>query len=96
MCEHEIHKADVEDHFFGMHMTSLRKQGVVWKPFNWNLFTWAFYNVKNNQAIGLIQNLFMHCIICHNEMVGIEFLTLRTGYYKGLIAYYKSNGMIAM
>ncbi len=31
MCECEIknHKVDVEDHVFDMHMTSLRKQGVV-------------------------------------------------------------------
>jgi hypothetical protein len=66
--------------FFDMHMTSLRKQGVVWKPFNWNLFTWAFYNVKNNQTIGLTQNLVMQCIISHNKMVGLEILTLHTRY----------------
>ncbi len=98
MCECEIknHKVDVEDHAFDMLMTNLKKQGVIWKPFNWNLYTWAFYNVKNNQAIGLIQILVMQCIICHIEMVGLEILTLHTRYKKGLIAYYKSNGMIAM
>jgi hypothetical protein len=82
MCECEIknHKVVVEDHVFDMHMTNLRKQGIVWKHFNWNLFTWAFYNVKNSQVIDLIQNLVMQCIICHNEMVGLEILTLRTRY----------------
>jgi hypothetical protein len=61
-------------------MTNLRKQGVVWEPFNWNLFTWAFYNVKSNQVIALIQNLIMQCIICHDEMVGLEILIVHTRY----------------
>jgi len=37
----------------------------------------------------------MWCIICHNETIGLEVLVVHIR-CKGLIAYHKSNGIIAM
>jgi hypothetical protein len=38
----------------------------------------------------------MQCIICHNNVVGLEILALRTRLWKGHIAYHKSNGITSM
>jgi hypothetical protein len=36
------------------------------------------------------------CIICHSDYIDFEIVTMRTRCKKGLIAYHKSNEIIAM
>jgi hypothetical protein len=38
----------------------------------------------------------MWCIICHNNVVGLEMLALCTKLQKGFIVYHKSNGITTM
>jgi hypothetical protein len=38
----------------------------------------------------------MPCIVCHNETIGLEILTLRIRCCKGFIAYNKALGTLAM
>jgi len=61
-----------------------------------NSITWAFFEVNDNQPINLFENQIMRCIICHNEITLLEILAICTRYKKGLIAYHKYNGIIAM
>jgi hypothetical protein len=61
-----------------------------------NSITWAFFEVNDNQPINLFENQIMKCIICHNETTLPKILAICTRCKKGLIAYHKSNGIIAM
>jgi hypothetical protein len=38
----------------------------------------------------------MQCIVCHNNVVGLEILAMHIKLWKGFIVYHKSNGIIAM
>ncbi len=62
----------------------------------YNSITWAFFKVNDNQLVNLFENQIMKCIICQNEIIPPEFLAMHTRCRKGLIAYHKSNGIIAM
>lgn len=63
MCEHEIkiHKVDVEDHVFDMHMTTVVwGSKVLYESLSIGICSHGHFTyVKNNQVIGLTQNLVM-------------------------------------
>jgi len=53
---------------------------------------WIFYCVNDNVKIDLENTQIMRCIICYQELIiGIN---LRTQARKGLIFYYKTNGIM--
>ncbi len=37
-------------------MEELKKQGVVWKPYNHNSLTWVFFKVNDNQLVNMNVN----------------------------------------
>ena len=78
------------------HLALLRAQTRLWKPYNRNSITWAFFAVNDDKAVGLVHPQVMRCVICHNATVGPAILALRTRCRKGLITYFKANGIIAM
>lgn len=51
---------------------------------------------EQNQPINLAKNQIMKCFICDNELMGSKNLSLCTRWWKGLIIYHKSNGIMAM
>ncbi len=97
VAEDDVEDAPSVDAYISkLHLKNLEKQHAAWKPYKRNLPTWAFFKVNKNQPINLFQNHTMWCIVCHNNVVGLEILALRTKLQKGLSAYHKSNGIIAM
>lgn len=54
------------------------------------------FKLNNNQLVDLIQNQIIQHIIYHNKIVVLEILALHTRCWKWLLAYVKSNGIIAM
>jgi hypothetical protein len=85
-----------EQHVTKMHLENLWKLRLAWKPHYRNSITWAFFKVNDNQHVDLSQNQIMRCIICHSDTTALEILAICTRYKKGLIAYHKLNGIIAM
>ncbi len=55
---------------------------------------WSFYCVNDNIEIDLENTQIMCCILCYQELViGINSRTLAR---KGLISYYKNNGITSL
>ncbi len=71
-----------------MHLEILQKQRFLWKPHYHISFTWVVFMVHNDQLVDLERNQIMRCIVCHNDYVGPEILTMHTGCKKGSITYY--------
>jgi hypothetical protein len=77
-------------------LKDLSKQCATWKPHNHNLVTWVFYQINNNQHIDFTQNQIMHCIICHQQIIGPKIVAINITSRKRFIAYHKSNAITAM
>ncbi len=69
---------------------------MVWKPHYCNSRTWVYFKVNNNQPMEISQNQIMKCVICQNDIIPLEILSMHTRCRKDLIAYHKSNGITTM
>jgi hypothetical protein len=77
-------------------LENLQKQRFFLKPHNRTSFTWAFYNINNNQPMDLDHNQIMICVICHHDFIGPEILAMHIKCNKRLITYHKNNGITTM
>ncbi len=69
-----------------MHLSILQKKKILWKPHYCTSLIRVFLKVNNNQPMDLQHDRIMKCIICHNDFIGLEILTMCTKCSKGLIA----------
>ncbi len=61
------------------------------KPHGKTSLCWSFYFVNDNAKIDLVNTQIMYCILCYqNLVIGID---PKTKMKKGLISYYKTNGI---
>ncbi len=69
----------------------LHVQRKSWKPHGRTSLCWTFYCVNDNAENNLVNKQIMHYILCYqNVVIGIN---LKTQMKKGLISYYKTNGI---
>jgi hypothetical protein len=69
----------------------LHAQRKIWQPHGRLSLCWSFYCVNDNTQIDLENTQIKHCIFCYQEpVIGIN---LKTQARKGLISYYKTNGI---
>ncbi len=65
-----------------------------WQPHERLSLCWSFYCVNDNAEIDLENTQIMHYILCYYEpIIGINS---KTQARKGLISYYKTNGMTSL
>jgi hypothetical protein len=62
-----------------------------WQPHGSLSFCWNFYYVNDDAKIDLENTQIMHCILCYQKHV--IRINLKTQTRKGLIFYYKTNGI---
>ncbi len=69
----------------------MHAQRKIWQPHGRLSLCWSFYCVNDNVEIELENIQIMRCILCYQEpIIGINS---RTQARKGLIYYYKTNGI---
>jgi hypothetical protein len=78
-----------------INLKKLQVQRKSWQPHLSICLCWSFYCVNDNIEIDLDDNTqIMCCIFCYQELViGINS---RTQARKGLISYYKKNGITSL
>jgi len=78
------------DEKFILNLQKLHAQRLLWKPRRRNAICWAFYVVNDNKPMdGKIPQV-MKCHLCYKTPT---LYTPRTKLRKGLISYYKTNGI---
>jgi hypothetical protein len=75
-------------------LQKLYVQRKFWKGHNINSLCWAFYCANDGKEVEVGSCQIMRCIICYDNVVNIP--NPRTKERKGLIAYYKTYGIIAI
>jgi hypothetical protein len=63
----------------------------IWKPHGRTFLCWIFYCVNENGEVDLVNTQIMCCILCYQNLV-IEINPIIQA-RKGLISYYKTNGI---
>jgi hypothetical protein len=72
-------------------LKKLHAQRKIWKPHGRTSLCWSFYCVNDNAKVDLINTQIMHCVLCYqNPVIRIN---PRIQARKGLISYYKTNGI---
>jgi hypothetical protein len=72
-------------------LKKLHAQKQIWNPHGRTFLCWSFYCVNDNVEVNLVNIQTMCCILCYqNQAIGIN---PRTQERKGLIPYYKTNGI---
>jgi hypothetical protein len=72
-------------------LKKLHAQRKIWKPHGKISLCWNFYCVNNNVDVDLVNTKIMCCNLCYqNPVIGIN---TRIQARKGLISYYKTNGI---
>jgi hypothetical protein len=66
-------------------------QSKIWKPHGKTLLCWVFYYVNDNTNVDIENPQIMHCIFCHNNPINVT--NPRTQFKRGIISYYKTNGI---
>jgi hypothetical protein len=77
-------------------LETMKKQSIWWKPHQRTSPTWAFFKINDNKQVDLKQSQVVQSIVCHRQIASPEILALCTRCCKGLIAYNKCNGILAM
>jgi hypothetical protein len=78
------------DERFILNLQKLHAQRLFWKPKGRNVICWAFYVVNDNKPMdGKIPQV-MRCQLCYKTPM---LYNPRTKLKKGLISYYKTNGI---
>ncbi len=72
----------------------MHAQRKSWQSHGRLFLCWIFYYVNDNTKIDLENTQIMHCIIRYQEP--IKGTNLKTQARKGLISYYKTNGIISL
>jgi hypothetical protein len=71
----------------------LHAQRLLWKPHGRNAICWAIYRVNDNKPINGKVPQIMQCLLCYKTHVPFNPITKLL---KGLISYYKMNGIITL
>jgi len=66
-------------------------QRKSWKPHGRTSLCWSFYCVNDNAKIVLVNTQIMYCIFHYQNLV--NGINPKTKMKKGLISYYKTNGI---
>ncbi len=75
-------------------LKKLYAQRKIWKPHGRTFICWSFYCVNDNAEVDLVNTQTMRYILCYrNLIIGIN---PRTQVRKGLISYYKTNGITSI
>jgi hypothetical protein len=72
-------------------LKKLHIQTKIWKPHGRTSLCWNFYCVNDNVGVDLVNTPIMCCIFYYQNLV-IK-INQRTQVRKGLISYYKTNGI---
>jgi len=78
---------------FVLNLHKLHAKRLFWKSERRNAICWAFYVVNDNKLVdGKILQV-MRCHLCYKTLV---LYSTRTKLRKGIMSYYKSNGILAL
>jgi hypothetical protein len=69
---------------------------LKWRPRGKNSSTWAFLCVNDESPIDVKVPHVMCCILCYSRLVGHVILEQKKKLKKGLVSYFKSNGIITL
>jgi hypothetical protein len=72
-------------------LNNLHVQTKIWKPHGRTSLCWNFYCVNDNAEVGLVNTQIMQCIFYYQNLV--IWINPRTQARKGMISYYKTNGI---
>jgi hypothetical protein len=74
-------------------LKKLHAQWKIWKPHGKFSLCWSFYCVNNNAKVDSVNTQIMRCILYYQNLV--FRINTRIQARKGLISYYKINGIIS-
>ncbi len=73
------------------HFKKLHSKRKIWKLEGRNDMCWYFFCINDNKTVNLEQPQIVRCLLCYNAPMNVS--NPRTQTRKGLIAYYKTNGI---
>lgn len=77
-------------------MKILHEHIISCKPHGINLFCWTFYCVDDRSKLDVDIPQLICCVISYNDPMSFTIFTQRTRLKKGLVFYFKNNGLIAL
>jgi hypothetical protein len=77
-------------------MKILHEHIINCKPHGINLFCWAFYCVDDRSKLDVDIPQLICCVISYNNPMSFAIFNQRTRLKKGLVFYFKNNGLIAL
>jgi hypothetical protein len=77
-----------------LQLAKLLNQRKEWRGHNINALCWSFYCVNDNKKIDNKCHQLMRCFFCYPKL--IETCNKKTKSRKGLISYYKTNGITCL
>jgi hypothetical protein len=77
-------------------MKRLHEQRLKWRLHGKNSPTWGFSYVNDELVVDVKVPQVMHYMLCYDRLVNHVILEQITKLRKGLVSYFKSNGIITL